>query len=168
MSDLSQMSVYLIRMPSSGSFSGIRPAPTSAASASQFQSKVIFDEIERRLKEVPLVLFCSEAMFCCVCDIVMMAHVGRWEGTVGFVDRRYNVAVKLKETGQRLLTAHTLAIYRHTRPLCGSRFSTWPSEGFSSWCQTAKNCNIMAHWLLHVLMFGRPTVAATVIRPAFS
>jgi len=33
-------------------YRNIQPSPTSAAPASEFQSKVIFDEIEKQLKEV--------------------------------------------------------------------------------------------------------------------
>jgi len=42
-------------------YRNIQPSPTSAAPASEFQSKVIFDEIEKQLKEVqflfPFTLF---------------------------------------------------------------------------------------------------------------
>jgi len=36
----------------SKAYSNVQFSPTDAASASQFQSKVIFDEIEKRLREV--------------------------------------------------------------------------------------------------------------------
>jgi len=36
----------------SNAYSNVQFSPTDATSASQFQSKVIFDEIEKRLREV--------------------------------------------------------------------------------------------------------------------